>query len=281
MYSEAAVLPPPKPARVHWSTIVFAAGMAICALALLATIAGVPASMSYDVNGPANRNEPTGSDPLGLSASIDGNMKWLDEQTNDRPGHYVGLINSIDANESAIAVMSNAVLAMDASVKNIDAQLAGVANVTSQMQRNMVAMAATSAVSAQRMTSLQSDIGMLSSTMAQLAASTARLTSSMSAIELAAAKIAGKRMAAALSNTQQLNRVLPDGVPAPTTDIPAAHGAGTAAGVGGGINAAPAATDNANATANANVAANTAPPVPFGATPPRGAQPAAPPAGVR
>lgn len=275
MYSEAsaAALPAPKPARVHWSTILFAVGMAICGIALLATIAGVPASMSYDANGPSNRNKPTHSDPLGLSASIDGNMKWLDEMTNDKPGHYVGLINSIDASESAIGIMAGAVLAMDESVKNIDSQLQGVANVTTQMQHDMVDMAATSALSAKRMNSLGSDIGMLSSTMAQLAASTARLTTSMSGIEKAAATIAGQRMAAALANTKALSTVLPDGIPAPTTDIPMPAGA---AGVGGGVGPAPAA-----ATANANVNANVAgqPQVPFGATPARGAQPAAPPTG--
>lgn len=211
------VLPPPKPARMHWSTLLLVAGLAICALALLATIAGVPARVGYDVDGAPKRNKPDSNDPLKLAQSLDGNMKWISASSSDAPGAYVGYIKSIDRKEAAIPAMVQALVAMDASVRAIDAGLGEVGATTSAMGDDLEQMAATSSASAGTMSDLGDDIGFLSRSMLDLAASTRELTRRMAAIERSAGRIARNGTSAALANTRDLNASLPDGVPVPTT----------------------------------------------------------------
>lgn len=212
-----AVLPAPRPSRMHWSTLLLVAGMSICALALLATIAGVPAQLGYDPDGAPERNKPDSSDPLELTQSLDGNMKWLSANSSDAQGAYVGYIKSINRKEVAIPAMVQALVTMDASVRAIDAGLADVGATTSAMGNDMEEMAATSSASAATMSSLGGDIGFLSRSMIDLAASTRELTLRMAAIERKAGRIARNGTSAALTSTRDLNASLPDGVPIPTT----------------------------------------------------------------
>lgn len=217
-HAPAQVLPPPKPERMHWSTILFGAGMVICAVALLATIAGVPASMGYDVDAPGKRVKPTSNDPLKISQAIDSNMKWLVEHSNDKPGNYVGLIESINRNELAIGGMVQALLTMNASVQAIDQGLGELGGATATMGADIDAMAATSRASGDTMQSLGGDIGFLSRSMVDLANATEELTERMGAIEQQAGSIAASGTSAALKNTKDLNASLPEGVPVPLTD---------------------------------------------------------------
>lgn len=231
------VLPAPRPQRMHWSTLLFVAGMSICAIGLLATIAGLPAKIGYDVDGAPVRNKP-GTNPLHLTESLDGNMKWLARNSSDKEGGYVYYVKSVNRSEAAIPVMVQAIAAMDASLRKIDAGLGDLGATTVSMREQMEAMADVSESSAATMAGLGEDIGFLSGSMLELAASTEELTERMAAIEKQAAGIAANGTAAALKNTKDLNASLPDDVPAPmTTDgIPldqamaaAAHGGGGAA----------------------------------------------------
>lgn len=243
------VLPPPRPDRMHWSTIVFGAGMVICALAVIATIAGVPGRMGYDVDGQPNRNKPDSMDPLKVSQSIDGNMKWINESSSDAEGAYVGYIKSINRNEAAIPLMVQALASMDASVRAIDEGLAGLGEATTKMGDDIDAMAATSAASGATMQSLGDDIGFLSKSMVELASATEELTERMAAIERKAGTIASSGTSEALKNTKDLNASLPEGVPVPLTtdgepyDVAMQRLAGVH---GGGAGAAAANVDGAS-----------------------------------
>jgi hypothetical protein len=210
-------LPAPKPTRIHWSTIVFTTGMVICAIALLVTIAGVPGALGYDIDAPPDRNVPDTNDPLALSRSIDGNLRWVAHNTNDEPEHYVGRIKSINRNELAIGAMVTALVSMNASVTAIDNGLAGLGASTAQMGRDIEAMSATSSTSAATMQALGSDIGFLSKSMVDLAGATEQLTTRMASIEKKAGGIAANGTSAALGNAKDLNASLPQGVPVPTT----------------------------------------------------------------
>lgn len=214
---DGVTLPAPPPQRMHWSTLLFVAGMAICAIGLLATIAGVPGRLGYDVDGAPDRNKPSSNDPLKLSQSLDGNMKWIAQSSSDADGAYVGYIKSINRSEAAIPAMVQALVAMDASVRAIDAGLADVGATTTAMREDLAAMAEVSGASAGTMGSLGDDIGFLSSSMLQLADSTQELTERMAAIEQQAGSIAANGTASALKNTKDLNASLPDEVPAPIT----------------------------------------------------------------
>lgn len=216
-HTRAAALPAPRPHRVHWSTIVFTAGMAICALALLLTIAGVPGALGYDVDAAPNRNKPTSADPLALTRSMEGNLSWVAQATNDEPGNYAGLITSINRHELAIGAMVGALTTMDASVKAIDAGLGSLSASTATMGTDIEGMSTTSTTTAATMTTLGGDIGFLSKSMVELADSTQQLTTRMSAIEQQAGAIASGGTSVARASAKDLNAALPQGVPAATT----------------------------------------------------------------
>lgn len=209
--------PAPKPSRIHWSTLVFVAGMCVCAIGLLVTIAGVPARLAYDIDGAPNRNKPSSNDPMTINRSLDGNMKWIDQASSDDKGGYVGFIKSINRSEAAIPAMVQALGAMDASVVSIDSGLAGMGRVTTKMGADMTAMAGVSATSGAMMDSLGGDIGFLSRSMLELAGSTQELTRRMAKIEKLAGGIAANGTSEALRNTKALNASLPENVPVPTT----------------------------------------------------------------
>ena len=213
----AQALPAPPPRRMHWSTLLLVVGLSICFVGLLATIAGVPARLGYSQDGAPNRNKPDSMDPLALSKSLDGNMKWIDEHSSDMKGGYVGYIKSVNRNEAAIAAMLQALVVMDASVKSIDAGLSELNESTTAMGEDLDEMAAASAASAETMTALQEDLGFLSASMVGLATSTQQLTDRMAGIEQQAAGIAENGTSAALANTKGLNASLPSEVPVPTT----------------------------------------------------------------
>lgn len=212
------VLPPPRPQRMHWSTMLFVAGMAICAIGLLATIAGVPGNVAYDVDGAPDRNEPHGMDPLKIQQSLDGNMKWLADNSGDREGGYVGYVKSVNRSEAAIPLMVQAVAAMDASLTKIDGGLKEVGATTVAMREHMDRMRDVSTRSGATMSALGDDIGFLSGSMLELATATEELTERMAAIEEQAAGIAANGTAGALKNTKELNAALPSEVPVPRTD---------------------------------------------------------------
>jgi hypothetical protein len=211
------VLPAPPPRRMHWSTITFVGGMAICVLALLATLAGVPARLGYDTDGAPNRNKPDSMDPMQISKSLDGNMKWIDQASSESKDGYVGYIKSINRKEAAIPAMVSALIAMNASVVATDTGLASVGATTAQMGTDMQAMSDISTKSADTMSSLGDDIGFLSTSMVELATSTQELTTRMAGIERKAAGIANGGTSEALKNAKALNASLPDSVPVPPT----------------------------------------------------------------
>jgi hypothetical protein len=211
------VRPAPRPQRMHWSTLLFVAGMCVCTIGLLVTLAGVPAGLAYDVDSPANRNKPTSNDPMAINKSLDGNMKWIDQSSSDAKGSYVGYIKSINRSEAAIPAMVQALAAMDSSVQSIDTGLAGMGDVTTKMGADMTAMADVSAASGATMESLGGDIGFLSKSMLELAGSTEELTKRMASIEKQAGGIAANGTSEALKNTKALNESLPEDVPVPTT----------------------------------------------------------------
>jgi hypothetical protein len=217
-HAVAEALPPPRPDRMHWSTLLFGGGMVVCAIALLATIAGVPAAIGYDPDAAPDRNEPSSMDPLAITRSIDGNMKWIRENSSDAPDAYVGYIKSINRNEAAIPVMVQALVAMDAAVTSIDQGLAGMGEATSGMGDDIDAMVATSSASGATMQALAGDIGFLSRSMVDLAGATGDLTKRMAAIEAKAAGIANSGTSEALRTSKELNASLPSGVPVPLTD---------------------------------------------------------------
>ncbi|MCW2927933.1 MAG: hypothetical protein JWM86_1901 [Thermoleophilia bacterium] len=216
--AEPVVLPAPRPQKLHWSTLLFIGGLAICVVGLLATIAGVPGKLGYDVDGAPNRNKPDSMDPLKISQSLDGNMKWIAENSSDDPTSYVGYIKSINRSEAAIPAMVSALVTMNASVEAIDSGLGNVGATTTEMKEQIAALGAVSARSADTMESLNTDIGFLSGSMLGLAGSTQELTKRMAAIEAKAGSIAKGGTSAALANTKALNASLPGEVPIPTTD---------------------------------------------------------------
>jgi hypothetical protein len=211
------VLPAPPPRRMHWSTMVFVAGMAFCALSLFATLAGVPAKLGYDTDGSPVRNKPDSMDPMAISRSLDGNMKWIDQASSDHEDGYVGYIKSINQKEVAIPAMVQALVAMNASVIAIDTGLADVGATTTQMGKDMQAMSDISTTSSHTMSGLSGDIGFLSTAMVELAGSTQELTTRMAGIEKKASGIADGGTSAALKSAKELNASLPATVPMPTT----------------------------------------------------------------
>lgn len=223
------VLPPPKPDRLHWSNLIFGIGMVVLVLALVATIAGVPGRMGYDLDGAPNRNKPSSNDPLAISRSIDGNMKWIDANSADTPQSYVGLIKQINRNEAAIPAMAQALASMDASVRAIDSGLGQMGSTTETMGENIAAMVDTSRASGATMSGLSGDIGFLSRTMLELAGATQKLTLRMSSIERQASAIANDGTSAALKSSQSMNATLPDEIPVPSTS------GGRAQAAGGGV----------------------------------------------
>lgn len=261
-YGDAAetVLPAPPPQRMHWSTLVFLLGMTVCLAGLLATLAGAPAHMGYDGDSAGARNNPTSSDPMALTKSLDANMKWIDHASSDAKGSYVYYIKSINRSEAAIPALVQALAAMDASVRSMDAGMTQIGANAKAMRADMEAMTKVSGESAASMTALGGDIGFLSRSMLDLADSTKQLTTRMAAIEKKAGAIAAGGTATALKSTRSLNASMPSSVPAPIMSdgkpMPAPA-------TGGGVDApADAATEAAAPSAN------DMPPRP-GAQPPR------------
>lgn len=208
-------LPTPKPSKLHWSTYIFGSGMTICALALLATIAGVPASMGYDSSKPGEITKPTSSDPLALTRSMEANMGWMEVQSNADKKHYVGLIKSINDHEIAIPEMAGGLASMSASVVTIDAKLKEVLFASRKMSSDMSAIVGASSASAETMASMGKDVNSLSSVMSNLSSSTSDLDKKMGKIQGMAKDIADKRTSAALQATKSMNETLPDSVPKP------------------------------------------------------------------
>lgn len=217
VHAPVDVRPAPKPSKIHWSTLLFIAGMCVCAVGLLATLAGVPGSMAYDIDGAPNRNKPDSNDPMAINRSLDGNMKWIDQASSSGKGGYVGYVKSVNQSEGAILPMVQALTAMNSAVTSIDTGLAGMGDVTTKMGADMEAMADTSAASGATMTALGGDIGFLSKSMLELAGSTEELTKRMAKIEKLAGGIAANGTSEALKNTKALNASLPNEVPVPTT----------------------------------------------------------------
>ncbi|MCW2925738.1 MAG: hypothetical protein JWM98_3142 [Thermoleophilia bacterium] len=231
--ADVAVLPTPRPQRMHWSTMLLVAGMAICLVGLLATVAGVPAKMGYDSDGAANRNKPSSSDPSAITKSLDGNMKWIDQSSSDGKGGYVYYIKSINRSEAAIPGMVQALVAMNDAVRQIDGGIGEVGATTAAMATDMQAMAEVSGASADTMDDVSGDIGFLSKSMLALANSTGQLTARMAGIEKKAGAIASGGTGTALKSTTQLNASLPSSVPPPIMSdgkplvVPPATGGGT------------------------------------------------------
>ncbi|MCW2950083.1 MAG: hypothetical protein JWN41_1096 [Thermoleophilia bacterium] len=211
-------LPPPKPARLHWSTIVMLVGLAACGLATVAAIAGIPAHLGYDVDGAAHRNDPTHTSALGLTASLDGNMKWIDAASADTPSTYVGYIRSINRSEGSIAGMTTALAGMAASVDAIDAGLTSLSATTAQMNRDMASMSADTTAAASSMNTLAGGVGNLSASMVELSAAAVSLTQHMAAVQHDAHDIATNGIRQAKSATAELNAVLPNGIPRATEE---------------------------------------------------------------
>jgi hypothetical protein len=223
----AVVLPAPPPTRMHWSTLLFAGGMLVCFVALLATIAGIPGSMGYDADAKGVRNDPDTSDPMALSKSLDANMKWIDEHSADVPGGYVGYIKSVNDSEAAIPVMVTAMGSMDTALKRIELGMGGVIKSSTAMNADLGAMTKASQQSAATMQVLAGDVGFIAASMGKLNAATKELTTSMGAIQREADGIANTGTSKALSTTKELNAALPEGVPTPTME-------NTTGAVGGG-----------------------------------------------
>lgn len=211
-------LPAPKPSKLHWSTLLFGGGMVVCFLGLLVTLAGVPGSLGYDADAPGERNKPTSSDPLAVQRSMDANMRWIAENSNDEPGHYVGSIKSINNSEAAIPAMVQGLAAMAASVTTIDSELGEVYATSQAMGDDMTAMTEGSAQSADRMDALAADVDVLAVSMRELGKSAELLTQRMTQIQAKADGIAKNGTAKALESTRAMNESLPATVPAPEVE---------------------------------------------------------------
>jgi hypothetical protein len=217
-YAATSLAEPPRPQKLHWATLLMVAGVALCGIATLATIAGLPASIGYDEDGAADRNKPSGSSALALTKSIDGNMKYIDQVSADTPGAYVGYIKSINRSEASIAGMTQALGTMAASVDSIDAGLTTLEATTEQMNADMSAMSGDTATAAATMQALSGGVGGLSGSMLELATATEQLTERMASIQAAAADIARNGIARSKSSTAEINAALPNGVPAATLE---------------------------------------------------------------
>lgn len=221
-YGGAAVswepLPAPKPAKSPLSTKIFTGGMAFLFVAMILSIAGVPGNLGYDNDAAGERSKPTSSNPLAVQNSMDSNLRWMSEQTNDEPGHYIGEIKSINQHELAIPAMAQGLQAMSASVVEIDSKLREVLASTNGVAEDMGSMVETSTASAAKMDSLGGDVANLGTAMAELGAATELLTERMGEIEGKAGSIAENGTSAALKSAAEMNAALPDNVPAPETE---------------------------------------------------------------
>lgn len=206
--------------HTQWPAVLVGLSGAAMALALVLVLLGVPARLGYDVDGPARKNSYDGHDPLKTMQSIDGNLKYVVEQTGDEPTQLNGRFTSIDRSEDGIAPLASTVKQMTASIVSIERQLSAVSSTTGTMHGEMDAMASDSASAAATMDSLGSNISALSGKMGGLYDATARLVASLAEIEAKAQGIADRRTSVAATTTHQLNGVLPDHVPPPRTDIP-------------------------------------------------------------
>lgn len=205
--------------RAHWSIYLFAAGCVAMLVSMALVLAGVPATMFYDIDAKGERNRNHSRDPLKMSQSIDGNMKWIKENSGYEANQYNGLLSSISHSENAVPQMAHAVSSMTAGVDSIDDGLSDVRDTTVQMRADMEAMAKISGSSAGTMGSIGSDINLMAGSMGELFEATKRLTIAMAGIEKKAAGIAGGRTNKALAQTRTLNRSLPDKMPPPTTTM--------------------------------------------------------------
>lgn len=203
--------------RAPLSAIVLTVGCTAMFTALVLVIAGVPARIGYDVDGPPNRNVNHSHDMLKMSQSIDGNMKYIKQRTGHGEDEYNGLQTSINGSEDAIEPLSSGVANLTTAVKSIDSRMTSVQSTTRSMTGDMEEMATISAQSADTMDALGSNVDSIASSMGQLSTATRSLTDSMGGIERAAKKIADTHTSKALAITRDLNHVMPASVPAPQT----------------------------------------------------------------
>lgn len=227
--SGVAVLPPPPPSRLNWSTLVLVGGLAVCFVALLATIAGIPASIGYDDDAAGKRNDPDTSDPMALTKSLDANMKWIDEHSADAKGAYVGYIKSINESEAAIPAMAQSLGAMDAALQKIQVSMLGVIATSTAMNQDLTVMTAVATNSAETLDELAVDVSFIAGSMSKLETATKELTTSMASIQKEAGGIATNGTSTALAATQELNDALPADVP-----LPILEGTNAVAAAGGG-----------------------------------------------
>lgn len=207
------------PKRVPVSLLIFAIGSATMAIALVLTLLGVPAALFYDEDGPGKLNQNDSWDMVAMSRSIDLNMKYIKEGTDSDPDSYNGLQTSISKSEDAVPLLAKGVEELDTAVVSLDRRLTGVHKTTVQMRADMAAMALISRHSGETMRGLGTDIDSLASAMSSMYWATSQLTKSMAGIEAGAKTIATRRTNRALSQTQQLNDVLPNEVPEATTTL--------------------------------------------------------------
>ena len=214
--SNGVLEPAPK---LQWSLWVVGAGCVAMFVGLVLAVSGMPGQLAYNEHAAGERVKNTSHEPLTTMRSMDSNVKWVEQNTEDGPGQLNFYLANINTSEQQISVMAAAVQAMTMSVMAIDANLAGVSKTTQKMRTNMAALAATSAHSAGTMGSLGTNITGLGSSLGALSSATKQLGNEMATIGAKAKKISKGGTDVARRNTQSLNDVLPSKVPSPETSL--------------------------------------------------------------
>jgi hypothetical protein len=210
-------VPPRVPVRLHWSNHLALFGGLAMAVALVLVLAGVPARLLYDADGPGKLTEPT-ANPASLTTSIDQNMKYLVDATGYEKGQYNYFLNNVNKSEEGLPAMAERLEAMNATVAEMDSSLGRVLVITQAMTADMQAMSAGAGRSAKTMQQLEADIGTLTGTMAEMYLSTQALVDAMARIE-AKAKGIGGQTGKARDLTRELSGALPNEVPTPQTSL--------------------------------------------------------------
>jgi len=144
--------------KLQWSVAVVGAGCVAMFIGLVVAVSGMPGKLAYNENAAGERVKNTSNEPLTTMRSMDSNVKWVKQNTQDSPGQMNYYLTNINASEVQIGIMGAAVQAMTASVIAIDENLSGVARTTTTMSVNMKALAATSSHSSSTMSSLGGSI---------------------------------------------------------------------------------------------------------------------------
>ncbi|MBC7645058.1 MAG: hypothetical protein H7123_08025 [Thermoleophilia bacterium] len=205
--------------KVQWSVAVVGAGCVAMFIGIILAVAGVPAKLTYNENAAGERVKNTSHEPLTTMRSMDSNVKWVKQNTEDGPGQMNFYLTNIDTSEKQIGIMAGAVQAMTASVIAIDENLSGVAKTTTTMGADMKTLAATSTHSSGTMSSLGTNISGLGTSLAKLSTATKALGAAMTKIGVKAKKISTGGTSVARSSTQSLDDVLPSTVPHPETSL--------------------------------------------------------------